>query len=166
MKHRNIKWLSFLPAFFMLALIFLFSAQNGTDSSSLSLSVGCAVVEAKNAILQDVETPAQVVAQARSIQFYIRKAAHMSEYALLCASYALPFHVYGWRPKHRRALMLGLCAVTAGLDELHQRFVSGRTAALRDVAIDTAGAAIALGLLWLAGKLLQKRRAKAKPSEP
>jgi len=61
------------------------------------------------------------------------KVAHLTEYAILAA---LP--------------VLGLTAVYAALDEVHQSFVPGRDASPWDWAADVAGVLLVLGLhtLW------------------
>ncbi len=64
----------------------------------------------------------------------LRKAAHVTEYAILGALLV-------------RALRHELPALVVGIayaatDELHQHFVRGRHAAARDVVIDAAGLAI------------------------
>ncbi len=75
----------------------------------------------------------------------LRKLAHVTEYAVLGA---LLLRACGsWR------LALALGVGYAATDELHQHFVTGRHAAVRDVLIDTAGVVIGLAA-WsrLAGR--------------
>jgi VanZ family protein len=70
----------------------------------------------------------------------IRKLGHFTEYLILglLISRALR-DARGWRLEH--ALMaVALATVYAVSDEVHQRFVPGRTAAAGDVAIDALGA--------------------------
>ncbi|MGO9603977.1 MAG: VanZ family protein [Candidatus Binataceae bacterium] len=64
----------------------------------------------------------------------IRKAAHFTEYAIL-------FWLLVRGPlKGRPFAAMALCVGYALLDEAHQMFVPGRTASLRDVALDSTGA--------------------------
>jgi len=71
----------------------------------------------------------------------LRKAAHMTEYAILGA---LLLRALG---RELPALFFGLAyAVT---DEIHQHFVEGRHASPIDVAIDGAGVAIGIFVLRL-----------------
>ena len=90
-----------------------------------------------------------------AIVFGARKCAHATVYGIL----ALLF----WRALHKPAktgqnwswaqarLVLILSALYAATDELHQSFVPSRQASVWDVLLDTAGAGLALVLLWLTG---------------
>jgi VanZ family protein len=86
--------------------------------------------------------------------FYVRKAAHVTEFAVLA--------MLLWRAlrgtfrrdqqvwSRRRAALAWVGAVGFAMsDELHQKFVPGRQGAWMDVAIDSVGAAAGLALLWL-----------------
>jgi len=86
----------------------------------------------------------------------IRKAAHVTEYAVLAGLLwrALRRPVrqdprpWAWRPA---GLALLACALWASADEFHQSFTVTRTASGWDVLLDTAGAALGLLLLWRLG---------------
>ena len=85
-----------------------------------------------------------------TIHFLIRKLAHGSEYAifglLLYHSFE-PRHPERWdtRGAFGAVVVAGLFSLT---DEYHQSFVPGRTASLVDCGIDTAGALLAMVLLY------------------
>jgi len=84
------------------------------------------------------------------VQFFMRKLAHVSEYAVLAVLLYRAFvHT---ALKGRRALSAGLvlllCAAYAATDEFHQSFVPSRTASVRDVMIDICGATLAVMLYW------------------
>lgn len=75
-----------------------------------------------------------------------RKLIHAAEYALLCFLWWRALRAGGGQ----RAALAGAFLVTvayAAVDEYHQTFVSGRTGSPVDVAIDTAGAALAAALI-------------------
>jgi VanZ family protein len=85
--------------------------------------------------------------------FWIRKAAHVTEYAVLAALLwrALWRPVRGdsrpWSwPVARQALLAA--ALWAASDEIHQAFTATRGASVRDVVLDTSGAALGLLLVW------------------
>jgi VanZ family protein len=73
----------------------------------------------------------------------VKKGGHALGYAMLATAYffALPGRL---NPLYRAALSLLMAVLFALSDEFHQSFVRGRHSALRDVGIDTLGAAVAL----------------------
>jgi len=89
--------------------------------------------------------------------FGIRKIAHLMEYAILALLIwrALRQPVsnntrpWQWR---RATFALLLVVLYAASDEFHQAFVPSREASVIDVLIDTSGAAVGLGVLWMAGR--------------
>lgn len=89
-----------------------------------------------------------------SVVFYIRKGAHFLEFAVLGLLFwrALRRPVRGdtrpWSWREAR-LALSCAALYAASDEFHQLFVPTREGKLHDVAIDSAGAACGLFVLWL-----------------
>lgn len=80
------------------------------------------------------------------LQLAIRKAAHVSEYAVLALLLYRAFvhTVFFGRVILSGALVVLICAFYAVTDEFHQSFVPSRTASMRDVLIDGFGAAIAV----------------------
>lgn len=70
----------------------------------------------------------------------LRKAAHITEYAILGALL--------YRAFRREAPALATGIAYAASDELHQHFVRGRHASAVDVAIDALGLTIGM-LVWL-----------------
>lgn len=86
------------------------------------------------------------LATIASIQLLVRKAAHLTEYAILAALFYRAFRQgreHCWRPA---ALALVVAAIYAALDEFHQSFVASRTGTPWDVMIDMCGAVIGLAL--------------------
>lgn len=87
------------------------------------------------------------------VRWVVRKAAHLTEFAILAWLWWRAL----WRPARHDAkpwswriagCALGAVVLYAMSDELHQYFVANRTASVRDVAIDTLGGILGLGLLW------------------
>jgi VanZ family protein len=103
------------------------------------------------------------------VHFVIRKCAHFTEYFIL--SLLVLRGIRAGRPGTRFAWALVVIAVVAcyaSLDELHQRFVPGRTPAIHDVLIDTSGGVTAqlvaaLAMLW---GHVRERRKLASPEAP
>ncbi len=84
------------------------------------------------------------------IHFLTRKLAHCSEYAifgllLYCSFDPRNTRVWNARSTFGALICAGLFSLT---DEYHQSFVPGRTPSLVDCGIDTAGALLALVLLY------------------
>ncbi|MDO5136445.1 MAG: VanZ family protein [Eubacteriales bacterium] len=134
-----LKPLSFLPALMMMYVIYTFSAQTGEVSGQISYQVAYQVVETKNELLNENKSYEQLAIDADSIHYYVRKAAHMTEYFLLAVAVSFPLYVYGVRGIWLMILAGILCVGFAGLDEYHQSFVANRGPALKDVAIDSIG---------------------------
>ena len=102
-------------------------------------------------------------AQMEQIDFAIRKAAHVTEYAILGLLLYRAFRGGRIPFRHRdAALTLLLGALYAASDEYHQSFVPGRWATPEDAMIDTAGVTLGLALsLWRhAANLWQRLSAK------
>ncbi|PZR75792.1 MAG: hypothetical protein DLM52_07020 [Chthoniobacterales bacterium] len=76
------------------------------------------------------------------LQFFIRKAGHVSEYAILAALLyrALVNTLLLGRVWICATIVVLLAGIYAISDEFHQSFVPSRTATARDVAIDAVGA--------------------------
>jgi len=86
-----------------------------------------------------------------SLHFYVRKAGHFTEYAILALLLFRAFRS-GAQARWRRWWALSSLLVVflyALLDEYHQTFTRRRTGSVYDSLIDTSGAAAAMVLLWV-----------------
>ncbi len=125
-------------------VIWYFSSANGDSSQAMSSGV----IEWLDSIL-----PVSIN-DTDNIQFIVRKAAHMTEYAIL---FTLVFHACKvtfptiYYPSF--ALTLGLACI----DEFHQLYVVGREGQYTDVAIDMIGVAIAALIIYLIRRQKAKR---------
>ena len=140
-------------------MIFLFSADDAAESSSLSVSVTRKLINLyyhffsgnNNAVL----TVPVVTDDAEAI---VRKMAHFTEYM------AVGFLSFGIAVIWMQRIKAGIVAVTlqvflsAGLDEIHQYFVPGRYASFRDVLIVTAGGIAGIMIVFLMYKIRKRRR--------
>lgn len=142
-----LKPLSFLPAILMMLLIYRFSAQTGDVSGELSYKISYQIVETKNEILGTNKSYDELAAEADSIHYYVRKAAHMTEYCALAIAISFPLYVYKVRGIWLVLLAGMVCVGFAGLDEYHQSFVGGRGPSVKDVGIDSIGALIGIILV-------------------
>jgi VanZ family protein len=80
--------------------------------------------------------------------FILRKMAHFSEYAVLSILLLRALKAHGINQLRALQSAALVALVYAFSDELHQRFVPGRTSALRDVGFDFAGIACALMIAY------------------
>lgn len=138
MKHI-LKLCSFLPAIFMMYIIFSFSSSVGVESSALSYKVSHKIVEVTDKIGGFQWTDDQVDYYTNAIHGKVRKVAHMAEYALLAIAVSFPLYVYGMRGILLMIVAGGICVAFAATDEYHQLFVAGRSGAVKDVLIDSIG---------------------------
>lgn len=78
--------------------------------------------------------------------FYIRKAAHFTEYAILAVLFTRLFRMlnFSWWA----VLSLLSCLIVAALDEFNQSFISSRTSSPYDVLLDCLGALFAIATVW------------------
>ena len=100
-----------------------------------------------------------------SYQFFVRKAAHFSLYTLLGALTFSALEV-SVDPKGTKSLFIvSNIAASIGLlysvsDEIHQKFVPGRSGEVRDVIIDSAGVVVGVSVLTLIVLLVRIVKAK------
>jgi VanZ family protein len=94
--------------------------------------------------------PSQSPAALESLHLLIRKMGHVSEYFVFCLLVfrGLRRDRPGWAWEWAIWAVL-IAAFYASTDEFHQIFVPGRTPAVEDVMIDTAGAMLAQCCLFV-----------------
>lgn len=94
--------------------------------------------------------------------FVLRKAAHVTEFAVLTLLWARALAGLLAEARRRAAPWAGaaIALLWAAVDERHQHFVAGRVGSVRDVAIDAIGIAIAVLVLGL------RARRSAAPRAP
>ena len=158
-KNSKIKYLAALPAVIIMLLIFIFSSREAEESTIQSMKVSYCIAGMEGFLLGLNLTEEQMIAVAMAIEWIVRKAAHITEYAILAA--AVLFALYFWTNR-KRVLYFStvvFCVFYAVTDEIHQLFVKGRSGKASDVLIDAVGVLIATGLIYL----LKERRATYHP---
>ena len=149
----------FLSVLWMI-VIFSFSMQNGGESSGVSNQV---ILFIEN--ITGIQLMHNQWISLDTIQFLIRKAAHMSEYAIL----AMLLYMFARESKIRSSFIFALIfsMLYACTDEFHQLFVNGRSGQWQDVFIDTSGSFLGLCVqqLWFVLKYkMQTGKRKVKKS--
>lgn len=156
-KYRIL--VSLIPVVLMMAVIFIFSAQNGETSGALSGGITSWVLRT---VVPDWEhlTALEQEKLLSIVGLVIRKLAHFSEYALL--GFFLMLHIQQIETRVRLPLPWLLAwavgTVYAASDELHQGLVGGRHPAVTDVCIDSSGVIAGVGILLLALFLLRRKK--------
>ncbi len=145
-----------VPMVFCMMLIFYFSSQEASVSSEMSGGFIEQVLSSLPGTGFHEMNAAERLNAVASAQFFFRKAAHFSIYALLGVLAILPMYVLfqKWGKSAFAAWCVAL--IYSATDEFHQTFVPGRSGELRDVLIDCAGAA--LGILVIYGIIRMRER--------
>lgn len=142
-------------AFLCMAIIFFFSNQNANKSINLSDEVARKTVEIKSEVIKTEITEREKENFVASTRILIRKSAHFIIYFILGILLYLTFKSYN--VKHLVLYSIFICFLYACSDEVHQLFVSERTAKVLDVFIDTCGATLGIGLVYLLKNIKVKR---------
>lgn len=139
----------------LLVLIFIFSAQRGEVSGSMSGKITRFVVQLLHADFEELPGAQQQALIERWNQI-IRKGAHFTEYAVLSFAVCLLLHTY---PLKKRALLSWLGAtVYAATDEAHQLAVAARAGSAWDVLLDSAGALFGMAIAVILIRCWRKKR--------
>jgi len=133
----------------IMAIIFMFSSQNGYQSSKISTSLAqfCKNIFGINYLLHI---------------FSIRKIAHFVLFGLLGSSIFthLRYKYYFYNIFTYYVLTTLFTAFYAVFDEIHQLFVLGRGSSIYDVLIDISGCMVALIFNFITISILEKRNEK------
>lgn len=149
MSRKLIRIISWISVLLHLGLIFYFSSKPAVQSKELSGNVTEIVIQT----VQRVAPNKVAELDVRILHHLIRKNAHFFSYLVLgiLVLNALKRNgVYGFK-----GIMIAflICVLYAISDEVHQTFISGRSGEVRDVIIDSAGAAVGiLGYLGVSRK--------------
>jgi VanZ family protein len=137
------RWKNWIPAGIWMLLIFtgssdLLSSRNTFGMLNPLLRWFCPTISART---------------VQKIHHFVRKAGHVSEYAILAILLwrAMPDYSDVQKPLWKRrkaALVLAAAVFYASSDELHQTFVRSRTGAFGDVGFDSCGAVVGLVVAW------------------
>lgn len=124
-------------------LVFTFSNQNGKESQSTSDIITDKIIE----VITKINSNIEYENVKDNISFIIRKIAHFSIYfigGILIFNFINTFSI---KTKYKILISILISILYATSDELHQLFISERSAQIRDVLIDSAGAIIAIFLI-------------------
>ncbi|MBS5027249.1 VanZ family protein [Firmicutes bacterium AF25-13AC] len=158
-----------------MGVIFMFSSQDGAASSETSGRVVERVIAVVKPDFNSLAKSEQIRFR-EMVTFFVRKGAHFTEYMIL--GVLLFLFYYEWRPKifqvpqkenmHIMKLRLRhiwfIAWITGTLyaasDEFHQMFTGERSPQVRDVCIDSSGAAVGCLLALVAMVLIVRKFAR------
>lgn len=149
--------------------IFLLSSEVAETSSDKSSAVTRFLLKLYYAVTSGngvADGTVYVDAFPLELEKLVRKAAHFSEYfSVGFLSYSLVLLWYG-RVKRGRVFVICQLVFSAAADELHQYFVPGRYASVKDVLLDSVGGIF--GMLVVTGIVIlwQKRRLRKAGESP
>ena len=148
-------WIYLFLTIAIMSIIFVFSAQTGEKSSSISMSMTKKVVTEE----KTNELPTKEVDKKyEKVETIIRKSAHFLVYtALGFCFFMMLFHSEKMNKKWILFIISVIfCIIYASSDEFHQLFVSERSGELRDVLIDSCGSALGASLAFFVCKIKYK----------
>lgn len=138
-KKKIITFILMLMLAMVYIMIFSFSAEDAEASSAVSVKVTKWLVKIYYRLVSGQGGNKAVLPAVVETEGSIRKLAHFLEYMAmgsLSFGIAIMWMQYtGWA----FLLIVAQLIISAGCDEIHQYFVPGRYASVRDVMIDTAG---------------------------
>ena len=125
------KYLYLILSLGWMAVIFRFSGQTASDSTTESMFL------TEKILRFFIENPSPSLIDG--FENVVRKLAHFSEYFVLGVLIYLTLRSFGFSKK-ASAFTIAISAVYAVSDEIHQCFVPGRACRWYDMLIDTSGA--------------------------
>ena len=148
-------WLWWIPPLILMYIIFQFSAANAAQSSALSDGISAQIILKIDQIFSFGWPSAKQAVYAESLHIVVRKTAHFLEYTLLSFLLVQSFRKTVCSVKKHAFFFAWLFATLyAATDEIHQLFVPGRSGMVRDVLLDSTGAAFGIAIFALVTVLL------------
>ena len=146
------KWFKIILLILWMGLIFSFSNQTGTSSSSLSTKVLTRIAITIDKDMTDEEIDEFV----DKYSFIIRKVAHLTIYFVLGILAYINLREYMRVTPALVIYSIIFCLVYASTDEIHQLLVNGRSGNIYDVILDTCGSTLAILISYYSRRRLKK----------
>ena len=135
-----------------MGVIFYFSSKNSEESTSQSQGI----INKTNIVeMYENKHEANREEVLKNIDRHFRKVAHAINFMILAVFVCMFFNEYKLDIKKVILFAFLVCCLYAVSDEIHQYFVPGRSAEVRDIIIDNMGASIGYFIFFMA-----KRRKK------
>ena len=147
---------TFIPMLCMMFLIWGFSANSGEVSSRQSQGIVSHIVDFVEDITDITLSAEEQFIWEERIHTPVRKLSHITEYMIFTLTVAFPLSQYFKNVKLIRRITFIFCILYASLDEIHQRFIPGRSGQFRDVIIDGIGIGIGIFIYSLIRRKISK----------
>jgi VanZ family protein len=149
---KIVKSISWIPVILLMILIFYFSQQPVTISNDLSMGITEPIIQ-----IIETATPIENVSEDM-INHIVRKNAHFFLYFFLGIFVLIGLKKSGVRGTRSVMHALFLSVIFAISDEVHQLFVAGRGASIKDVLIDSMGATIGILIVSIISYVGENRK--------
>ena len=140
-----------------MALIFSFSMETAAESSESSGGFIRSLLETFEDDFLSLSHDDQH-AKIESLSYIVRKSAHFCIFGMLGILVTSAVSTHGLPSKKTALFSLIICVLYAVSDEIHQYFVPGRACMLRDMLIDTCGAACGVAAVSFLIYMVRKHR--------
>lgn len=137
-------------------IIFLFSHQESTKSTMTSSTVSSKIVKIFPGLNKLSQEEKQFLVE--TIEPFLRKLAHYGIYmmgGILICLFFTTYPLTDWKTILYSQLFGSTYAI---LDELHQYYIPGRSAEIRDVLLDSLGIITGIIGIMLIYKIIEKRK--------
>lgn len=152
-KKKTIAWGAVIT---WMALIFFLSHQPAEVSSGVSSGIAEKIM-----VLIETSAPAAGI-DADFLHTFVRKNAHFFAYLILGVLTFYALLQSGAKRVRGAFIAFSIAVLYAISDETHQLFIPGRSGEVRDVFIDSSGAAVGIGIYFLLNKARQLRNLTAR----
>ena len=145
---KSIRIISAILLVACMVFIFCMSAQDSNESSNTSGNLITAVLKIvypKFKELSHIEKENLI----SSFQFFVRKGAHFTIYAIMGFLAFWTVGTYSITLKLKALLSGAICLLYSVSDEIHQRFIPGRSGEIRDICLDFSGSILAIIFMLL-----------------
>lgn len=156
MSEKRKKIIAWLGVFIWMGLIFYLSHQSATKSSELSSGLLDFFIQSFSRLIPFVEVNTDV------LHHLIRKSAHFIAYLILGVLVMNALRRSEIKLQKSIVITLVICVLYAISDETHQLFIPGRSGEVRDVFIDSSGAATGIGVYVVITSIVKNIASKLK----
>lgn len=146
------KIIMFILVLSWMGLIFYFSSQDAQKSTNQSR----AIINKTN-IIDNSKTKEEKENEIVMVDSYFRKFAHAGVFFVLSILVCFLIKEYTLDIKKIIIISFIICFIYSCSDEIHQLYVYGRSAELKDVLIDNIGACFGYLIFYLSGYKIWKR---------